>query len=275
MEEFDPRSYIRITNGTGELLVWENRPFWLMPSKCDIAYPSGSTQMRTARPTFFVEVDSVGANVKTAESFNAIFKARDLEADWPKTEAESPIKWRTVVASTFARITNDYRRDFCNGPLGYEAHCYHEHPAAADGTALAMAVDFAQERDEFDDKPSGPLCVLHYDAMGAPGWGMPAVGLFSKLPHWKVKAPASLMMRATRPPRVSVNTFGTGPRLVTQLAYRKGDVDSVFEFLRLPGYVYTRQVHSRHVPGDYRREAFKQGTLDRDARSSALGDGSE
>jgi hypothetical protein len=270
MNEFDPFRYIRVTNAIGELLVWDARPLWLMPDRTAVDYPSGSTQMRTAAPHFLKCIDTGAENAKTSDSFTKIFKDRGQDEEWPKAEAESPGKWRVIVASTFARITHEYRAEYCGAQIGYGVHCYFEHPAECDGTPLAMSIDAAREVDGWHDRPEGALCVLHFDSLGAPGWGMQAVGMFAKLPHWSVRAPASLMMKATRPPRVSVNTHGTGPRTVTQLAYRKADIDFVFDFLRLPSYVYTRSVSARHLPSEYRREAFKQSSALSEDRASAL-----
>lgn len=256
-------------------LMWEGRDFWLLPSNCEPRYPIGSTQERDYIPPHFVKVNAAECLKAAAELLNGLMRARGHTHDeFPTSFSAEPLlagKWATVVSCAFAKAAGAFRDTHCRGDLGRDVHYYFEHPEAVDCTPLAMGCDWVKERPDWNDKPGVPLVVPFYDSFTAPGFKMRAIGLLASLPHWKVKAPVSLMQRAKRPPTVSLNMHGTGPKNVYQDAYRQTDIVALWEWLGLPWVLYFKPLHSRHLPKGYIREAFQhQSSVDDQDREPDL-----
>lgn len=261
----DLNNLFRVSKRQVEMcLMWEGRDFWLVPSNCEPHYAmltDGGSKPRSHVPPHFVKVCAADEITSAAKLLNDLMKSRGwTEGEFP-TEYRAPHvanvgKWATVVSCAFAKSAGEFRTQHCHGALGREVHYYFEHPSAVDLTPLNMGIDFVREREGWHTKPDGTLVVPFFNAFHPPGLKRPAIGLLTSLPNWKVKAPASLMSRVTRIP--SINTYGTGPRRVEQIAYRLSDIEVLWGFLGLPWSLYFKPLHSRHTPKGYVREAFKQ-----------------
>ena len=257
-------------------LMWEGRDFWLVPSGCAPRSVTTSAEDRDRVPPHFVKVNAGECLRAAGVMLTEIMEKRGscIGDGYPLTyEAGKGCvgKWATVVSCAFARAAGAFRETHCRGDLGRDVHYYFEHPAAVDLTPLAMGCDWVKEQDGWHDKPLAPLVVPFYDSFTAPGLKMRAIGTLASLPHWTVKAPVSLMQRAKRPPVVSLNMHGTGPKNVNQVAYRQADIVALWSWLGLPWCLYFKPLHARHTPKGYIREAFKcQSAVDDQDREPDL-----
>jgi hypothetical protein len=258
----DSRNLIQVDKWTAHALVWDNLPFWLVPSNCEPMRAIGSTQLRTDLPGHFVKIDSKAENEKTAATLAELLQSRAFNVAWPTRydpADEDRGKWGTVVSSTLARTRIEFENQHCNNQLGYRSHYYYEHPAEVDYGIISMAIDRCQERAGFHDRPEGTLRVLRYNALVAPGLcGIELVKLFALLPHWTVNAPRSLMVKASRQQNYTMLNTGWGKKRIMQLAFREIDIKYIFDFARVPFYVYTRSVAARYTPRGYTREAIRE-----------------
>jgi hypothetical protein len=242
---YHPGFFTRVDKWVAEQLLHDSRDFWLCPSNCE------------PKPKLFREFMRVNAvpNLKAACGFlnqRLGLRKKDKEAFKP-TREECPAKWPTLVACAWGFAVGRHKLEDCRGALGNRQHYYYEHDENCDTTVLGMALDAAEESGTLSREPNGPLAVLHYTGFHVRGWLMPAVAeIVRRLPNWGVRAPASLMQRVTTS-RVSVNTYAARrPRDIGQLAFRKCDLERIFDFCRVPYYVFARDLNRRrYYPKDY------------------------
>lgn len=249
---YDPRYFIRIPLRDVERLLCHRRDFWICNSKI--------APVETENP-MLVRMDSDQLLKEAAKRLTTATEKFVTPVNYPEIMGDDPIIWSSVVSSAFfyaqqshyATCVSSAYRHSAGGTVRFGRHYYYEHPRDVALWNVSMAIDAARERAGFTEYPEDcPLVVLHYDAFQPPGLRMESLAILqTKLPHWNVRAPASLMMRATTPPVISVNTRGTGKRLVNQIAMKQSDFRFVCEFLGVPDYIYSREVPIRNTNKDY------------------------
>lgn len=239
---YDPRYFIRISIYLAEWLLYHRRDFWICGSKVVPSVSSSESLILYSAEKLLTAAAQDLTNL-TARFLSPI--------QFHDTESADPAAWPMVVSNAFLTARRGQVHDGRN--TNFLQHYYYEHPRDVALWNVSMAIDAARERAGFTEYPEDcPLVVLNFNAFNPPGLRMESLTLLQmKLPHWNVRAPASLMMRATTPPAISVNTRGTGKRLVNQIAVKQSDFRFVCEFLGVPDYIYSREVPVRNTNKDY------------------------
>lgn len=258
---YHPGDFVRVTLAVARQLIWHKFDLWL----CRAGVELGAIRpLQLAYYNMKLRFRATVQSLRSADRY-----AKLSSGGWHETETEStPINWQIICDNVLDGIIEEYRDTFIpdssEPPRTSAAHYYYEHPQAVGLNVLSMAIDHTKEAEGWHDRPEGALAVIHYDAFRVRCLHKEGIALFlNSLPRWTVYAPASLMMRATTAPTVSVNTRGLGRRRIYQEAFRLADIQAACRFAGIPWFVYFREVHPRYYPKVFRHASTGQsGTHD-------------
>ncbi len=251
-----PGDYTRISKAIAEKLMFQRFEYWMADAAIEPEKWHRSN-LSFVRPLKDIE--------DAAARYNDHTHTFKVPINWTVDPAHE--LYPIVAAHAFFLRNIAFSREH-GGQLG-RAHYYFENMAVERDT-LARGLDFIREREGWHPDPSGPLCVLHFDAFANGRLGAKAVALLvDNLPRWIVRAPKSYMMRASK--QVSINRIGTGQgrSRIEQVAYRMSDIKPLLEWLGLPYIVYARDLPGKYINEEYRNGCQKRGEGAFDCRSHA------